>query len=886
MGRITVFVSTECTNSQLVRNIFLKYAIPFQEINVDTYPPQRALMIKLTNCLITPQVLFNEEYIGGATAVTSLLKQYDQESQTMLAPTVLERISSEVLEKNMSSKDEIMLEITAVEEDVATSLSQEQFDRTRIYDIVQVTEEVESHICKITRDLLNWLHPIRFIKSLLPCNDCFSGSEAINTFMKHYNLPSFDSAISFGQTLLRLGIIHQVNTGSIGSDTFVKSGYFRLQPLKSPGILNSFRIWTWETGLDQLSPDPKPILTLSRLFRQMAEIITSATSDKGIIDYYAAQKNPRFRDFEEAVCQLQLMDPKDMDTRTKKTFFINIYNLMATHAFVKLSPKNAKNDLFHDVYYNVGGLIFSLEDIYHGILRSNSKHPKSHTKMFSESDPRAFLSLQEIDARIHFALNNRNNARLYEYHVDAIDEELRIVAELYCKSNERVDISGSKNEVIFPKFMRMFLSDFTNNWDTRSLPAAILKYLRMDSCRFLELDEMLERENKNNHRVNVIFKDKLTLSQKRRLRRVISRPTFLEHTTPTSKKHSPEYVTKAMDSPKLPLRCIHAEKTAVLSLVSQVSNQTWDCTPELSSKHQSFPTSKQSIFLDVPINGISHDSHSTAKASGSKPLYPSYQVNAHKNKPEDNLLKKSSEFMSSDMPTACSIETTISMSTSSSSTLILSSRSSKSEHETYEALSINDDNEKIKSLYFNVDNESTIKTSSDTFYDQAYKYSTESKYDLSVISNEFSVHMSSSASKQSIIQDVPGNNKLKDFQSTTKTIGSKPVYPPYEIHIHPEDHLPKKASEFTLSDTPVDSSIETMPSIFTNSSSILSSSSSKLDIEAHDMLSISIDNEEFEYLYRNMDNKSSIKTLSGILFNQVNKHSTRPEYNLSVISED
>lgn len=56
--------------------------------------------------------------------------------------------------------------------------------------------------------------------------------------------------------------------------------------------------------------------------------------------------------------------------------------------------------------YNVGGHTFSLDDIEHGILRCNKKHPTSGAVAFSISDPRLpFVLHLPLDPRIHFALN-------------------------------------------------------------------------------------------------------------------------------------------------------------------------------------------------------------------------------------------------------------------------------------------------------------------------------------------------------------------------------------------------------------------------------------------------------------------------------------------------
>ena len=58
------------------------------------------------------------------------------------------------------------------------------------------------------------------------------------------------------------------------------------------------------------------------------------------------------------------------------------------------------NDLFC-----IGGHIFSLDDIEHGILRCNKPHPGSGRVMFQgDDDPRLKFVMDSLDPRIHFAL--------------------------------------------------------------------------------------------------------------------------------------------------------------------------------------------------------------------------------------------------------------------------------------------------------------------------------------------------------------------------------------------------------------------------------------------------------------------------------------------------
>ena len=75
--------------------------------------------------------------------------------------------------------------------------------------------------------------------------------------------------------------------------------------------------------------------------------------------------------------------------------------------------------MWSEFAYDVGGLLFSLDEIEHGVLRCNRGHPKDKKPMFVlENDPRMKLMLTKFDARIHFALNCGANScppiRIYQ----------------------------------------------------------------------------------------------------------------------------------------------------------------------------------------------------------------------------------------------------------------------------------------------------------------------------------------------------------------------------------------------------------------------------------------------------------------------------------------
>jgi len=515
MGRITAFVSDENCDSELVRSILNQYSIPFQEINLDNFPGRRLDMINLTNNLTTPQVFFNEKHIGGAKALISLLKSYDQEAEMISDfPSVKERVVMEVLKGEMSPSEEIILRIPNAK--FIKSHPSQHFERTKVHDIVHISQGRQSTVGVITRELMKWLPRYktnRFIASLscgksrklLPgCKNYFRGGDVIHAFKNHYKFPSIDTAVKFGQKVLRLGILHRAERNHIASNIFDKNGYFHLQSLShSSTILNVFRIWTSESGFDELYPDPKPFLTVSQLFQQISCIITSATNETGSVDYDGVRNNSEFRHFEESVCQLQLIELHDMNEEERKTFFINIYNIMMMHGLVKLHPKEVNSHFMANVSYKIGGFLFSLNDIYHGILRGNSAHPNLNIKMLQKVDPRDLFSLRQVDPRVHFALHNNveNQTSAILYHKETIEEELCLTAKLFFESNERVYISD--NEIVLPTIMSTYISDFTVTREPRDLLLTILKYL--SKGRRVLLRKVLQKGKEN---VTVQFQSK------------------------------------------------------------------------------------------------------------------------------------------------------------------------------------------------------------------------------------------------------------------------------------------------------------------------------------------------------------------------------------------
>ena len=126
-----------------------------------------------------------------------------------------------------------------------------------------------------------------------------------------------------------------------------------------------------------------------------------------------------------------------------------VYNSFAlrhsVHKYFKVKPIDYNN--FNNSYFQIlrkelqlssktiygakeipiAGKQWSLDDIEHGIIRANTKHPYQFFRLpFPKSnDPRRSLCVSTLDPRIHFALNCGANScpPISTYTPEALDEE-------------------------------------------------------------------------------------------------------------------------------------------------------------------------------------------------------------------------------------------------------------------------------------------------------------------------------------------------------------------------------------------------------------------------------------------------------------------------------
>jgi len=505
MGRVTVFTDEDC-GSQLVRKILDENDIPYSEISLSNHPDRRVDMIKLTKSITTPQVFFNIDYIGGCQQMKNVLECYKQESKFSGYSTIKERITIEVLDVQMQHVHLLRLSPTQPSRDSLDERrkqSQKWRYNLETYDELTLLNSEKTTITQVTRDLKSWL---RTRTKSVPgtVERRFLGSDVKIFLMHKYGFDVMQS-LTFAEKLLTLGVIHCMSEWMAATSRFTEKAFYSLQQCQCPNIINSFRIWSKELKIENFSPDPTPFLTVSNLMKSLSAVLVSMTSSQGDINFKSARNSTGYERFQEEVAYLQLVN-LEMTDLSKRAFFINIYNLMISHLFVELNPKTMTSDLFCNFYYNVGGYLLSLDDIYHGILRGNAKHPLSGKKVFGKKDERKQLILSKIDPRIHFALNNSSGGCIpgYEFHSVSLRQELHVMAKKKCSKDQSIVVDDVFHKVVLPYFFKTYFNDFVRGKRVLGLPGVLLNYL--EGQKREQLDRMMRVGNTTRRKIIVEFR--------------------------------------------------------------------------------------------------------------------------------------------------------------------------------------------------------------------------------------------------------------------------------------------------------------------------------------------------------------------------------------------
>jgi len=258
---------------------------------------------------------------------------------------------------------------------------------------------------------------------------------------------------------------------------------------RSPIVLN--------TGTLSQIPTEQPIdiaLTLA-----MADLKAKfIDAERGAVRYKSIRGSEEFERYKDLTRGLRSFDLRSLKERGPRlAFWINIYNTAVIHGVIELGLERSVKEypgFFDRITYEIGGFRFSLNEMEHGLLRGNRRHPYRVLRPFRERDARLEFAIVPLDPRIHFALvcGARSCPPVGFYEAAEIDFQLELAAMSFINSPQ-VKILLEEKILFIPMIFKWYKIDFGGS--DRALLGTLLNYLDE------EKDKAFLQENRNQIRI-------------------------------------------------------------------------------------------------------------------------------------------------------------------------------------------------------------------------------------------------------------------------------------------------------------------------------------------------------------------------------------------------
>lgn len=199
-----------------------------------------------------------------------------------------------------------------------------------------------------------------------------------------------------------------------------------------------------------------------------------------MVRYDAIRNSDQFERYKILTRGLRVFDLISLNDRAKRlAFWINIYNAAVIHGVIELGLTRSVKEVSHffdRIVYEIGGYSFSLNEIEHGILRSNRRPPYRLFRPFGKKDPRMKFTASPLDPRIHFALvcGARSCPPIGFYEAEQIDFQLDLAAMSFVNS-QQVRILPEENTLLISMIFEWYKADFGGN--DQSVVDTVLNHL-------------------------------------------------------------------------------------------------------------------------------------------------------------------------------------------------------------------------------------------------------------------------------------------------------------------------------------------------------------------------------------------------------------------------
>ncbi len=479
-GQITVYSISGCPFCAEAKSTLKEQGLPFVEVSVDKYPVRvRDWLHRRTLQMSVPQIFFNERHVGGNDDLQELVADGKK----------FRKVVDHVKRHRMPSDPETAPMVPYPTEAVDESA----LEGGQLADCEK--DDLAPFVAGMTGGGVLRTHCTNGRGGKSFCvRDSFTGRDFVRWCTDERRM-SHGDAVAMGKELVsrRFG----VNVDGEGSFRESRGALYKLATSDRARALNT------DVMSECVQRPPGEVAEDMRkvTLKLFSDFLTP--SGKGV-DYDGISKSEEFGTYKRLTLELQRVDLEALSREEKLALFINVYNVLVIHGMVEKGVPSSlyrRYKFFSTTAYNIGGRVFSLNDIENGILRSNRASMATlYMKPFGSSDPRREVVLPECEPRIHFALNcgAKSCPSIKTFSKDDIDNELDFATRAFLETDDalKVDEGGDKSEstIRLSMLFKWCAQDFGDSNDQ------VLGWIYSHLCDHLdkkhELGEILKRANK------------------------------------------------------------------------------------------------------------------------------------------------------------------------------------------------------------------------------------------------------------------------------------------------------------------------------------------------------------------------------------------------------
>ena len=200
------------------------------------------------------------------------------------------------------------------------------------------------------------------------------------------------------------------------------------------------------------------------------------TSGSKQLDWKQARESPQYSIFLNLLGEAQRAQFTNLNSDDRLAAFLNLYHIVTIHGFAAHSEhmgawkKDKQQQFFDSTTFVVGFMQWSLNDIFHGILRGNQpkpggglwgNHAQIDPKLYPEKLEAAVWSEERpFDPVIHFVVSHLSIScpTVTVFQGSSVHEQMKSVARMHLQQHVRVDVK--RKLIHLPMPFKEFAKDF------------------------------------------------------------------------------------------------------------------------------------------------------------------------------------------------------------------------------------------------------------------------------------------------------------------------------------------------------------------------------------------------------------------------------------------